>query len=180
MSTPDNFDDFVRQQNITTHDPQADWDKARNEWIGLVNDLYTSIEKWLEKYTQSNQILITKEIDEIQEENLGTYSINSMTIMIGQSKIKLKPIGRLILGARGRVDIIGPKGQILLLIVDREAKEPTIVVQTWIHGQKPPEPYKPIKAFEPAWKIVTDGPRRHYIDLTQEQFFDALMEITNA
>jgi hypothetical protein len=92
----------------------------------------------------------------------------------------MTPIGTLLIGAKGRVDVVGPAGRARLVLVNSIASGPTIRVTVSIGGK--PEP--PTAEVEPKeitweWKIATSPPAIRYIELTQESLFRALMEVAN-
>ena len=103
-----------------------------------------------------------------------------MILKIGGQEIVLTPVGTLLIGSKGRVDVIGPAGRTRLILVDREASAPTIKVSVHIGGKPQAAAKEPLhKKINWAWKIVTTPPAVRFLELTQESFFRALMEIAN-
>ena len=72
MSTK-TFDDFVKRRLNEAQTNQssetADWNKTREEWIQSLNRLYSKMEKYLKKYTEADQIQVTR-----KNTNLGRIS----------------------------------------------------------------------------------------------------------
>ncbi len=92
----------------------------------------------------------------------------------------MKPIGTLLIGTRGRVDVIGPSGQTRFLLVNKDASRPNIRITGVVRGQQiVPRPEEPQMPVTWTWKIATSPPRIEYIELTQESLFRALMEVSN-
>jgi hypothetical protein len=49
-----------------------------------------------------------------------------MILKIGRQEIVMTPIGTLLIGAKGRVDVVGPAGRARLVLVNSQASGPTI------------------------------------------------------
>ena len=173
------FDAFVKRQQQVAREP-ADWARERDEWLQHLGQLYDTIESFLKDYATSGAIeLLYKEVP-LNEENIGSYTARQMTLKIGPQEITLKPVGTLLIGAKGRVDVVGPAGQTRFVLVNKDASRPSIKVTMIVNGQPdvspPKEPSKPITW---TWKIATAPPRIEYIELTQESLYRALMEVVN-
>ncbi len=120
MST-EAFDNFVKRRlneaknnNLSVN---TDWDKRREDWIRSLNNLYSRMEQYLEKYLKADQIQVTREEIEISEEFLGSYVVEKLTFQIGNEKVVAQPIGRNVIGASGRVDLIGVRGRVRLVLL---------------------------------------------------------------
>lgn len=178
MAKRTKFDEFVARQSAVAQ-PEVDWVRKKEEWLSFLSDFYAQVEKFLHEYLSSGQIKLRCRTTKIVEEYIGEYEANTTVIDIGRSQITLDPIGTNLIGAKGRVDMNGPNGKVKFVLVDRNASSPGIWSRVWIHGEEPhPEPPK-VAVVEWAWKIVTAPPNIQYIELTQESFFDALMEVAN-
>lgn len=113
------------------------------------------------------------------EENIGNYQAPMTTITIGNILVKLEPIGTLLIGARGRVDMKGPKGIARLVIVPKESNGPSVRVEVILPGQTPSPRAELPPVSEWVWKLASSPPRITYTDLTKESFLDALMGVAN-
>ena len=187
------FDTFVkRQQPALEGGEPVDWEKERDDWLGHLQKLYDQIESFLAKYIKTNEIKCDYRDITLNEENIGSYKTRQMILKIGRQEITLTPIGTLLIGAKGRVDVEGPAGRTRFLLVNSEASRPTIRV-TVTESSHPPiketvnyrgKPKPPTAAAAPkeiiwAWKIATSPPTVRYIELTPESLFQALMEVSN-
>ena len=47
---------------------------------------------------------------QLSEEFLGSYKAEKLTFLIGSQRIVAKPIGRMLIGAQGRVGLVGIEG----------------------------------------------------------------------
>ena len=111
------FDEFVNNQlAIAKREKKIDWEKKRNEWVNNLDNFYTTIKRFLKDYISKEKINLTCEKKTISEEYIGDYEVDSYTISIGKNKIKLDPIGTNIIGAKGRVDMIGPYGKVRFVL----------------------------------------------------------------
>ncbi|MGB6941406.1 MAG: hypothetical protein WBE37_03265 [Bryobacteraceae bacterium] len=176
------FDAFVkRQQAGSSEDEGVDWEKERDEWLGYLKELYRQTESFLEEYTKTGQIKLTYRKIELNEENIGSYNADQAILKIGRQEITMTPVGTLIIGAKGRVEVVGSAGRARLVLVDSEASGPRIKVNVSV-GRKP-EPMARERAprkIKWAWKIATSPPTIRYIELTKESLFQMLMEVANA
>jgi hypothetical protein len=176
------FDEFVkRQQEGVGVAVSVDWGKERDEWIAHLNALYARIESLLNKYVSSGQIRFGYRIIELTEEHIGSYSATQMTVGIGRQEVLLVPIGTLLIGTKGRVDVIGPAGRAEILLVDRWASGPAslIHVSVGVGGKLPAAPRESPQNIEWEWKIVTRPPERRFVEITQQSLFQLIMEVAN-
>lgn len=176
------FDEFVKhQQQGAAVAVSVDWDKQRDEWLARLNALYARVESLLDKYLSSGQIQFKYKIVELTEEYIGSYSATQMTLWIGRKEVLLVPIGTLLIGAKGRVDVIGPAGRAEILLVDKRAAGPAslIHVSVGIGGKLPTPPSESPEAIEWEWKVVTRPPERRFVEITQESLFQLIMEVAN-
>jgi len=104
------FDAFVKAQQKSAQDAEIDWNKERDEWLAHLDALYKKIEELLGDYVKSGQILLRYQDVQLNEEDIGTYSARRLIIKIGGKEIVLDPIGTLLIGTKGRVDVTGPAG----------------------------------------------------------------------
>ena len=90
---------------------EIDWTKKRDKWISAVDAFYKDIGKILKGSIEDSTVSISYEEKEIAEENIGKYTIREMILHVGEQKVKLSPKGCNIIGASGRIDLIGELGQ---------------------------------------------------------------------
>lgn len=179
MTDKKTFDGFVASQTIQTKESEIDWDKHRDEWLSKLEEFYILVENFLHEYIEKQQIQLVYNSKKIIEEHIGSYDAKTAYIVIGRNKIYLEPIGTNLIAAKGRVDMNGPSGKVKFVLVDKDASAPNAFVHIWIEGEEPPSEQPRKDIVEWAWKIGTPPPRIRYIELTQESFFDALMEVAN-
>jgi hypothetical protein len=176
------FDEFVkRQQEAAAGVASVDWDSERREWLEYLDKLYRRIESLLGKYVSSGQIQLGYRQVELNEENIGSYTAKQMVLRIGPKNVVLEPIGTLLIGSKGRVDIIGPAGRAQILLVDSKASGPASLVHVTVGvGGKPPAPpAESSRKINWEWKIVTRPPERRFIEITPQTLFQLIMEVAN-
>lgn len=91
---------------------EIDWEHKRDEWIHLVHTLLEEIKIWRRQEWRIEESLRT-----VTEEHIGAYRIQCLVITTRTAQIHIDPIGRNIIGATGRVDILSyPSMDRLLLL----------------------------------------------------------------
>lgn len=83
------------------HEP-VDWESRKRWWLGKIEELYGNIEKWC----QPLSIHLDKFDITVQEQFIGNYITQKLAFNIGNTAFLFVPIGRNIIGGRGRVDIL--------------------------------------------------------------------------
>lgn len=173
------FDDFVRRQQKSAD--AVDWKKERDEWLSHLERLYKKMESLLAKYISAGQIQIEFKAIGLNEEGIGSYNAKQMILRIGRQKVYLNPIGTLLVGAKGRVDVVGPAGKAQLLLVDEKASSARslIKVTVGVSGKAPVAASDPPRKIDWEWRILSRPPERRFIEITQESLFQLIMEIAN-
>jgi hypothetical protein len=161
------FDDFLRKEE-EKRTPAFDWDAEKKWWLNQVDNLYADIQNWLKEYIDSKKISIEFSNIDIYEEVLGVYSARQMSIKINDKFATLTPVGTVLIGTKGRVDMTGSVGAIRFILADRNAKGLKIEAKKDNQTQT-----------DWVWKITTDPPRIEYKDLTQDTFFNCLIQVCN-
>lgn len=173
------FDAFVKAQQKSARDTEIDWKKERDEWLAHLDALYKLIADLLGNYVTSGQILLRYQDVQLNEEDIGTYSARRMMIKIGGKEIVLEPMGTLLIGTKGRVDVTGPAGATRIMLVDKNATRPRARATLQSHLGRHPLPEPPADPVDWTWKLVTSPPTVRYVDLTQDSLFGALLEVGN-
>jgi hypothetical protein len=177
------FEDFVNKE-IQKENKTINWQGKLDRWKSNINDLLGKIENWLKDYTVSGKISIESKEIEIFEEAIGRYFVPSLLINISGNIIHVKPIGTVMIGTIGRVDIIGKSASQKIILVDKNATRPSI--QTFINTTEEERNKNEEKIKELAntpveweWKFASEPPKIKYSDLNQESFFECLMAVIN-
>jgi hypothetical protein len=177
------FQDFVTAkasevEEAARAEKAIDWNKEKQDWITHLQRLKTDVTKWLDPYSETIQVS-TKTIP-LSEELLGTYSAPMTVITIGKDAVNLEPIGTLLIGSRGRVDIKGPKGTARLVLVPMSSTGIRVHVEVLVKGQKPNSATADRPPFsEWVWKLVIPPPANKFVELTEDSFQEVLMRVVN-
>ncbi len=169
------FDDFLRKEKEKKK-PTIDWSAEKEWWLKQLDKLYMDIQKWLKEYTDKQEIFVEFSNIEIYEEALGTYTARQMIIKISDKIATLIPIGTILIGTKGRIDMKGNTGTIRFILADRNATGPKIVVKEYLLEEENKNP-KP--QIDWVWKITTNPPRIKYSDLNRDTFLQSLMQVCN-
>jgi hypothetical protein len=174
----DIFDEFIKKQNESAgvEKKGLSIEQEKSMWLGKINELYALVEDSLSEYICTGLAQFAKNDISITEELIGKYAVQEALINLGRQVIKLTPVGTFLIGARGRVDMKGPMGNVRFVIVPPDSTGPRIRI-TIGDSEVPADPIIPPETW--AWKIATPPPRVTYIDLTKESFREALMGVVN-
>jgi hypothetical protein len=174
----DTFDEFVKQQRAQAQSEKIDLVEELSTWLGKLDSLYEQVRYFLQEYVDKGDIKIECSSIDMYEELLGGYRASKLTISIGQIVVNLDPIGTFLIGARGRVDMKGPRGVARFVVVPPESTQARIRVRVFSHGETPaPEKLPPASTW--VWKMATPPPEMRYIELTKESFREALLGVAH-
>ncbi|MBF0137224.1 MAG: hypothetical protein H7833_08735 [Magnetococcus sp. DMHC-1] len=117
------FSEFLKKKRERdTLSGHIDWEIRRKIWLDKLDFLFhRQIAAWLSPY-QKEGFLDTR-IDQvaIQEDVMGTwgrYDAPMMAIHVISETVTLTPVGMVILGGLGRVDMVGSLGKLMLVLND--------------------------------------------------------------
>jgi hypothetical protein len=116
MEHIDSFEEFLKKKKQEEEKNGINWDERKAAWIKSISKLYADIKDWLDPFEKEGFLHIKdeKEIN-LNEEYIGQYQVKRLDIYLGNDLISLTPKGTLIIGSFGRIDIRGPKGEILII-----------------------------------------------------------------
>lgn len=95
---------------------RIDWDSRRDKYIEAVNALYERIQLMLADAIGQKAVTPEKRDKQLTESYIGTYAINDLILVIGDEPVRFSPRGRNIAGAEGRVDVVGERGEAMLIL----------------------------------------------------------------
>ncbi|MBF8272502.1 MAG: hypothetical protein HW380_1607 [Magnetococcales bacterium] len=127
------FTEFLKKKQAReTPNRTIDWEKRRDIWLDKVKSLMLEINNWLLPYQDQGLLHTQNSPHSIYEEVMGKwgrYEATRMTITIGLDTVSLTPVGMVILGGLGRMDLEGPLGKIKMVLSDTDQKPSFHVVR---------------------------------------------------
>jgi hypothetical protein len=88
--------------------------------LDQIEQFYRRINEWLQPLKSKNLLDYSFEEVIIKEENLGVYQTKRMAIFLQNEKVILEPIGTLLMGVRGRIDMNGRYGNVKFVLVNKK------------------------------------------------------------
>ena len=124
-------DIFKNKQAAASDGAKIDWDARRDEYRKAVNGLFKQIEILLEEPISKGWAALQRRAKELSENYIGTYTVDDLVLVVGDEQIRFSPRGRNIVGASGRVDVLGEHGEEILVVQDDrwsfvQTRQPTL------------------------------------------------------
>ncbi len=91
-----------------------DWVARRDAWIAAVERLYGRIEGDYLKDAKAD-VEVRREDMETREFFIGVYKIQELVLRVGDEEVVFSPKGTNIVGAQGRIDIVGIRGEAAII-----------------------------------------------------------------
>ncbi|MCI2078976.1 hypothetical protein ACWM9A_12550 [Acetobacter pasteurianus] len=187
MATNEEFSQFVKNKNQKKQEEiNFDPKKELEDWKRNLKELYEKIEGFLSSYIADGSIKIEHSNIHLTEDQIGSYEVQNSIITIGSEKVTLTPVGTLLVGTKGRVDVEGGSGTSRLVLINKKITRPEEMIRISVqvippsgHIQKTEEPTPIQEDIQWVWKIVGRYPHLHFIDLNKENFLKLLMEVNN-
>jgi hypothetical protein len=160
--------------------------KELGEWRTYLNKLYDSIVYiWMKDYISKGMVQVASKTKTIHEEFSGEYEVPALDIIFAGKTVRLDPIGTMLIGAKGRVDLIGKNGTVALILVDKKLDGPNIQVKMFTSKKEAKDYEEKKKGEQPKvveweWKVFIKNEQIRYAELNEDVFFDIIMELTNA
>jgi hypothetical protein len=148
----------------------------KEEWLKSVEEFYDTIKQFLKEAKESNKLHYNFEDKQIVENRIGAYTVKIMNIQFGDYYAQFEPIGTNIIAAYGRIDLKGANSDARFVLVDKEQTKP-ITKSFMTDHQSTTFALKGKQSAEKEWKLATPPPNIEYLDLTEELFFEVLLEV---
>ena len=149
MSKTTGLEAFIRSKagGTTQGEPKIDWQTRKQDWLSNIADLYAVIRKWLQPLEKEGVLRFLTANITLQEEQIGAYGVEVLTILIGKQRVAFYPKGTLIIGAEGRIDIRGQRAVRTIIFNDGD------------------------------WHLVERSPKLKVLPFNQNSFQDVLTEV---
>lgn len=150
-------------------------------WKSSIEALHKDVRSWLSP--AGDKVTFKATQTDLHEDQLGTYQAPELLVAIGSESLTFKPVGRLVIGARGRVDVVSSSGKVAMLLLLGEHEGPQVVVRTFFSDEQrrkaadedaKSEPRDPGKII---WKIGRRATGVEVFPLTEDSFSDLLSEL---
>ena len=112
------FEEFLQTQSKVESAEPVDWEDRKQLWLKSVSQLFIQIRDWLGFYIDKGyEITILEDVGDIviEEKFIGKYKAPQLRILLGKQQYLLQPVGTVIYGAKGRIDLYGPYGKRFLI-----------------------------------------------------------------
>jgi hypothetical protein len=110
--------EFLKSKIAAEKKEQVNLEDIKKLWIEDLKSLNNQIKVWTREAQNEGLIQINEYQIDLNEEGLGSYKAPALTLIISQDKIEIRPIGRLIIGGKGRVDVSSRKAAFMLILSD--------------------------------------------------------------
>lgn len=101
----------------------VDWAARRVWWQQQIQQLYEHLGEILRPLVESGDLKMSRRPQSIREESLGPYETETLELSIGRRIVVLKPIGSVIIGGVGRIDLLGPEGTARLILATPDGQD---------------------------------------------------------
>jgi hypothetical protein len=127
------IDLFQKKQQESGTSAGIDWDDRRDKYLAAVDDLYRQIATILAEPIRQKTVLLERREKSLTENYIGTYLAQDLILLVGNEQVRFSPRGRNIVGAAGRVDVVGERGEAMLILQDShwgfvQTRQPTLRV----------------------------------------------------
>lgn len=84
------------------------------EFKAKIEALFKTLEEWIRRLDPT--VFIERRPLEVREQRSGSYETQVLRFSTGGSDFRVSPVGAWIVGADGRVDVIGPQDRVTLVV----------------------------------------------------------------
>ena len=177
----DTFDEFVKQRLDRARQSAAALNREEKlaTWQRELGSLYTVMEESLRDYTDSGQIRTERRPVQLTEDDLGSYQAQSLAISIGNDTVIAQPVGAMLIGCSGRVDLSGPRRTLRIVLLEKGGPGMKVTI-SGAEDQHQPSSHAPLlrgAIDHKGWYLVTSPPAAAATALDQDSFRDAIMEV---
>lgn len=106
---------LAKKQKQSSKGGTINWDERRDDYLAAVEKLYQEIESILGDAIDKKEVTVQRHPKQLTENYIGTYRADDLALVLGDEQVRFSPRGRNIVGATGRVDIVGERGETILI-----------------------------------------------------------------
>lgn len=175
---------FLTKENekIKKTEKEIDWNEQKKEWLAFIDVFYESIQGWLKPLIDDGVVSIYFKDKNLNEDFIGDYIVREMVIKSAGKEVVFRPIGTLLIGSKGRIDMEGGAGKVQFLLADKKSEGMKITVKVSVDGSDiKSNKDESRREVEWTWKIIRRGLNKiQYIDFNEDNFSSALLEVMGA
>lgn len=164
-----------------------DWEGRKDAWLDRVKGLFTDVKGWLEPLLDQKLLEINEtEAATLNERYIGLYEVPILEMVAGTDRINLSPVATLIVGSYGRIDMKGPKGRKLMLVLSDTDRPATMRIRVSIGDEILEDSYPSKdadKETRSSTEIIRDDCKWYFVDpvertrkrLVTREFFEEIL-----
>lgn len=111
-----NLAELLEKKSHAASAAPIDWDARRDTYLAAVQTLYREIRTILAGPLKQKTVFLEQRPKQLSENFIGTYSVDDLILLVGNEQVRFSPRGRNVLGAAGRVDVVGERGEAMLIL----------------------------------------------------------------
>ena len=113
------LEEVLRKKRQKQKAAEIDHDAVRQEWIAKCEALMATILEWLEPLEGQALLQVERQEIPIYEDQLGEYQAPALRLVFLKSQVlTIRPVGRFVLGAKGRVDLVSGGAPLAMLVLN--------------------------------------------------------------
>jgi len=149
--------DFLRKEQENEERTKENEGQVRDEWLETVDSFYHQISEWLSDSISEGFVEIKDgQTIPFNEQVTGQYSVKKLILKFANGTVEIEPKGRLIVGAKGRIDIFNPVFYMKKYIIVRQEDKETEAL---------------------TWRLVLDTSPQKYEDFDKGVFERIVVEL---
>ena len=169
------FEEFLTSHGEPEGASVFDWQTQKEEWLAFIDRFYSDLKRWFQPYLDRGQLDYHFQPFELTEDSIGTYQARKMLVQFAGQKLQMTPVGTMLIGTRGRIDMEGARGVVWFILQDQNKQRASKVISFDESENGIPRP-------KPAWEwmiAVKGSGKLSFVNFNEENFFEALMEVVD-
>lgn len=175
----DTFGEFVTQRMEQARQSAEVLNREERlaSWQYELDSLYQKMEGYLKDYINSGLRTERRRV-QLTEDDLGSYEAEALAILIGRDEVIAEPVGTMLIGSMGRVDLSGPYGILRIVLLEKGGLIKRVTISS-TDGRDEAYVRAPLRGDidQRGWYFVTRPPDAIATPLNEDSFRDAVMEV---
>ena len=175
----DTFDEFVKQRTEQARQfaEALNPEERLASWRHELDSLYQKMEGYLKDYMDSGLRTERRPV-QLTEDDLGSYEAEALAILIGRDEVIAEPVGTMLIGSMGRVDLSGPKRILKIVLLEKGGLIRRVTISS-TDGRDEAYVRAPLRGDidQRGWYFVTPPPDSIATPLNEDSFRDAIMDV---